>query len=148
MRDRRPLGDPRMDESQMRSRVAEARVARVGTVDEQVCAHLVPIVFVIDGDTLYSATDAGSRPVKRLRNLEQHPRASVLVDVYDEDWSKVWWVRMLGRGRAIEDGPEWDHARRLLWEKYPQFERVLPPDAAGPVMAVDVQQWSGWAYSG
>ena len=132
----------------MRRRVAEARVARVGTLDEQGRAHLVPIVFVIDGDTLYSSTDAGSRPVKRLRNLQRDRRVTVLVDVYDEDWAKVWWVRLRGSGRAIEDGKEPDHARRLLWEKYPQFGSTPPDEGAGPIMAVDVEEWAGWAYSG
>ena len=107
-----------MDEDQLRRRVAEARVARVGTVDEQGRAHLVPIVFVVDGDRLYSATDDGPRPVKRLR----------------------------GRGRAVEDAAERANARRLLWEKYPQFGDAPPAETAGPVM-VDIEQWSGWAYS-
>ncbi|MDQ4026904.1 MAG: TIGR03668 family PPOX class F420-dependent oxidoreductase [Actinomycetota bacterium] len=137
-----------MNESEMRSRVAEARVARVGTIDEHGRAHLVPIVFVLHRDTLYSATDAGSRPAKRLRNLKADPRVSVVVDDYDEDWSKVWWVRLAGRGRVIEGGPEWDRARRLLWEKYPQFEDAPADEATGPLMAVDVEEWSGWAYSG
>jgi PPOX class probable F420-dependent enzyme len=137
-----------MDESEMRRRVGEARVARVGTIDERGGAHLVPIVFVLDRDTLYSITDAGSRPAKRLRNLKADPRVSVVVDDYDEDWSRVWWVRFRGRGRVIEAGPEWDNARRLLWEKYPQFEDAPADEAAGPVMAVDIEEWSGWAYSG
>jgi PPOX class probable F420-dependent enzyme len=137
-----------MDESEMRRRVAEARVARVGTIDARGRAHLVPIVFVLDRDTLYSATDAGSRPAKRLRNLKADSRVSVVVDDYDEDWSRVWWVRLAGRGRVIEGGPEWDRAQRLLWEKYPQFEDAPADEAAGPVMAVDVEEWSGWAYSG
>ena len=131
----------------MRRRVTDARVARVGTLDEHGRAHIVPIVFVIDGDTLYSATDAGPRPVKRLRNLERDHRVTVLVDVYDEDWSKVWWVRIRGRGRAVGDGPERDRARSLLFQKYPQFEDAPPTEAAGPVMAVDVEEWSGWAFS-
>jgi PPOX class probable F420-dependent enzyme len=136
-----------MDEGQLRRRVAEARVARVGTVEAQGRAHLVPIVFVIDRDTVYSATDAGPRPVKRLRNLQRDPRVTVLVDGYDEDWSKVWWARLRGRGHAVGNGSERDHARRLLWEKYPQFGSAPPGEAAGPVMAVDIEEWSGWAYS-
>ena len=92
-----------MDEGQLRERVAEARVARIATVDEQGRAHLVPIVFVLDGDRLYSATDDGPRPAKRLPNLARDPRATVLVDAYDEDWSTVWWVRLRGRGRAVTD---------------------------------------------
>jgi nitroimidazol reductase NimA-like FMN-containing flavoprotein (pyridoxamine 5'-phosphate oxidase superfamily) len=63
-----------MEEGRLRRRVAEARVARLGTVDEQGRAHLVPIVFVIDRDMLYSATDAGPRPVRRLRDLQRDPR--------------------------------------------------------------------------
>jgi PPOX class probable F420-dependent enzyme len=137
-----------MDEREIRRRVAEARVARVGTTDEHGSAHLVPIVFVIEGNTLYSATDQGPRPVKRLRNLERDPRVTVLVDVYDEDWSKVWWIRMRGTGRAIDNGLERDRALALLWEKYPQFSTAPPDEGQGPVMAVDVNEWSGWAYSG
>lgn len=131
----------------MRSRVARARSARVGTLDEQGRPHLVPIVFVLEGDTLYSSTDAGARPAKRLRNLRRDPRVTVLVDDYDEDWSKVWWVRLRGSGRAVEDGPERDRAHQLLWEKYPQFGSAPPEEGAGPVMAIDVEEWSGWAYS-
>lgn len=134
-----------MSQGELRRRVAEARVARVGTVDEEGRAHVVPVVFVIDGETLYSATDAGSRPVKRLRNVQRDPRVTVLIDVYSEDWSKVWWIRMRGKGRAVEHGPERESARRLLLEKYPQFENAKPPEADGPVMAVDIEEWSGSA---
>jgi PPOX class probable F420-dependent enzyme len=137
-----------MDQGEQRRRVAEARVARVGTVDEQGRAHLVPIVFVLDGDRLYSATDDDPRPAKRLRNLARDLRVTVLVDAYDEDWSTVWWVRLRGRGRAVEDPRARAHARRLLEEKYPQFGDAPPAEAAGPVMAVDIEEWAGWAYSG
>jgi PPOX class probable F420-dependent enzyme len=136
-----------MDEHELRRRVGEARVARVGTVDEQGRAHLVPIVFVVDGDRLYSATDDGPRPAKRLRNLARDPRATVLVDAYDEDWAQVWWVRLAGRGRTVTDAGERAHALALLWEKYPQFGDAPPEEAAGPVMAVDIERWSGWAYA-
>lgn len=135
-----------MDESEMRRRVAEARVARVGTVDHNGKAHLVPVVFVVNGDTFYSATDQGP-PAKRLRNLQHDSRVAILVDTYDEDWSSVWWVRMRGTGRVVEGGPEEDVARKLLWEKYPQFTSAPATEARGLVMAVDVSEWSGWAYT-
>jgi hypothetical protein len=64
-----------MDESVIRRKVAEARVARVGTLDERGSVHLVPVVYVVDGDTWYSPSDPGSRPVKRLRNVLADPRA-------------------------------------------------------------------------
>lgn len=82
--------------------------------------------------------------------MEEHardPRATVLVDDYDEEWAKVWWVRIRGRGRAIHDGPEWERAQRLLREKYPQFGDAPDQEGAGPVMAIVVDEWAGWAYS-
>ena len=133
-----------MEEENARRLASEARVARVGTVDERGRVHLVPIVFALDGETLYSSTDAGERLAKRLRNLERDPRVTVLVDVYDEDWSKVWWVRLRGEGRVLSGGPEFERAYMLLREKYPQYEEA-PAD--GPLMAVDVAEWSGWSYS-
>jgi len=136
-----------MDESVMCRKVAEARVARVGTMDERSRIHLVPVVYVVDGDTWYSPSDTGPRPVKRLRNVLADPRASILIDDYDESWSRVWWVRLRGRGRMIESAAEGEHARQLLAAKYSQFADAPATSLAGPVMAVDIQEWAGWAYS-
>jgi hypothetical protein len=72
---------------------------------------------------------------------------TILVDVYDEDWSRVWWVRMRGIRRAVEGGAEHERAYRFLREKYLQFTAVPGDEAAGPTLAVAIQEWSGWAYS-
>lgn len=135
-----------MNQSQIRTRAAEARVARVGTRDQDGTIHLVPVVFAVQDDRLYSLTDAGPRLAKRLRNLRHDRRVAVLIDGYDEDWSKVWWVRLHGNGRVVERGPEWELARTMLYEKYPQYES-MPAEAFGPAMVVDIETWSGWAYS-
>jgi PPOX class probable F420-dependent enzyme len=136
-----------MHADEMRRRATSTRVCRVGTLDERGRVHLVPIVFVIEGDTLYSSTDAGPRPVKRLRNLERDPHATAVFDAYDEDWSTVWWVRVQGKGRTVTDPLERDHARDLLWSKYPQFTTAPPDEGRGPIMALDIEHWAGWAYS-
>src|SRR2546423_1165087 len=112
---------PKLDRNEMRRKITRARVARVATYDDRGHIQLVPVVFVLDGDRLYSPSDAGPRQVKRLRNLEDDSRVAVLVDDYDEDWSRVWWVRLRGVGRAIDAGPEHGRARDLLDQKYPQF---------------------------
>jgi PPOX class probable F420-dependent enzyme len=132
-----------MDEREINRRAAQARVARIGTVDEQGRVHIVPIVFALDGEVVYSASDAGPRPAKRLRNLEHDNRVTLLIDVYDEEWTKVWWVRLRGAGRIVEHQKERQRAVQLLVEKYPQFGDGLD----GPIMAVDIENRSGWAYS-
>ncbi len=95
--------------------------------------HVVPICFAIDGDMLYTAVDEKpkrTRRLARLRNIEANPRVEVLVDHYDEDWTRLWWVRLRGTARIVEDR----RAVELLAAKYPQY-RAEPP--AGPVIAVD-----------
>jgi PPOX class probable F420-dependent enzyme len=136
-----------MDESTMWHNATQARVARVGTVDERGRVHLVPVTFALAGEVWYSPTDAGERQAKRLRNLARDPRVSILVDAHDDDSAKVWWVRLRGNGRVVSGGPERDHAWQLLREKYPQFADTPSEEGAGPVMAVGIEDWAGWAYA-
>ena len=128
-----------------RERLAAARVARLATIGPE-GPHLVPIVFAVEGDTIYHAVDHKPKrttALKRLANLRADPRASVLADAYDEDWTRLWWVRADGTARILEPGHE--PAVELLRERYPQY-RDRPPE--GPVVAIDVARWSHWTASG
>jgi PPOX class probable F420-dependent enzyme len=134
-----------VDDPAARERVAGARVARLATIDPDGRAHLVPIVFVLDGDTLYTAVDAKpkrSRRLRRIENARERPDVTVLVDHYDEDWQWLWWVLLRGRARVLDEGEEAQRGIRLLTEKYEQYRRE-PPGV--PVLAVDVDEWRGWS---
>jgi len=127
-----------------RRRFAAARVARLATADLEGRPHLVPIVFALAGETLYSVVDAKPKrttELRRLRNVRSNPSVSLLVDHYDDaDWSALWWVRADGAARVLDLAE--DEARtavQLLAERHPQQR------AAGPVLAVDVERWSGWS---
>lgn len=120
-------------------------MARLATSDPDGRPHLVPIVFALDGDTLYSAVDRKPKRSARLRRIENaraRPDVTILVDHYDDDWSRLWWIRLRGRARVLDEGAEREHALALLAEKYPQY-RVEPPD--GPVLAVDVTDVRDWS---
>jgi PPOX class probable F420-dependent enzyme len=129
--------------AQARRRLTAARVARLATVDPSGHPHLVPIVFALAHDTIYSVVDAKPKrttELGRLANVRVNPWASVLVDHYEDDWSALWWVRADGAARLLElDEPEARRAVALLGERYPQQRPV------GPVLAVDVERWSGWS---
>jgi PPOX class probable F420-dependent enzyme len=127
---------------QARERFASARVARLATADADGVPHIVPLVFAVDGETIYSAVDPKPKrttDLKRLRNVAANPRVALLADHYDDaDWDVLWWVRAEGNGRVLDASPE---AVALLRERYAQY-RDTPPD--GPVLAIDVRRWSGW----
>ena len=131
----------------MRRRVRTARVARLATIDPDGRPHLVPIVFVLDGQRLYSAVDAKpkrSRRLRRVANARERPDVSVLVDHYEDDWGRLWWVSLRGRARVLDTGEEAERALRLLADKYEQYRRERP---GRPVLAVDILEWRSWDAS-
>jgi PPOX class probable F420-dependent enzyme len=133
-----------LTEAEARSRFAAARVARLATADAQGRPHLIPIVFAVDGDRVYSVVDAKpkrTRALRRLANVSQNPAVALLVDHYDDsDWDALWWVRAEGQARVLDpQDPEAANAIALLKQRYPQQR------ATGQVLAVDVERWSGWA---
>ena len=134
-----------MDEADLRRRVASARVARLATIEDDGRAHLVPICFAIEGERLFSAVDQKpkrSRDLRRLRNLRERPWATVLVDHYEEDWTRLWWARLRGPAEVLDDGGESRRALALLTAKYPQYRREPP---GGPVVAIQLAEWRGWS---
>jgi PPOX class probable F420-dependent enzyme len=130
---------------QARRRFAAARVARLATIRPDGRPHVVPVTFVVTDQVIACAVDAkpkSSRRLQRLANIEAHPAVSLLVDVYDDDWSRLWWVRADGGARIERGGPEAEGALDRLAEKYPQYRAVRP---AGPVVLVAVERWRGWS---
>jgi PPOX class probable F420-dependent enzyme len=131
----------------MRSLVVDAQVARLATVGADGRPHLVPVCFTLVGDVVYTAVDhkpKRSPHLRRIANLQATGYACLLVDAYSEDWSALWWVRMDGRGRVVDEEAEITTAVTSLTAKYPQYA-ARPP--RGPVLAVDVSGWNGWSAS-
>jgi PPOX class probable F420-dependent enzyme len=119
----------------------------LATIDPDGRPHLVPIVFAVDRATLYSAVDRKpkrSTTLRRIENARARPDVTILVDHYDDDWSSLWWIRLRGSARILDEGEERERALTLLREKYPQY-RAEPPE--GPVLAVDVTETREWTSS-
>ena len=135
-----------MDAAVMRSMVEPARVARLATVSVEGGPHLVPVCFVLVGDTVYSAVDHKPKKTTRLRriaNIEATGRACMLVDEYhDADWTRLRWARLDGRARLVDNPDEAVRARSALVGKYPQYARTPP---SGPLIALDITRWTGWS---
>jgi PPOX class probable F420-dependent enzyme len=122
-------------------------VARLASLGQAGWPHIVPFTFVLDGDRICSAVDAKPKTttsLRRLANIRADPLVAVLADHYDEDWARLWWVRADGRAAVLDEPREMARPLALLTERYPQY-RQAPP--AGPVIAIDVERWTGWAAS-
>jgi PPOX class probable F420-dependent enzyme len=134
-----------MEEREARARFGAARVAHLASARPDGAPHVVPVVFALDGETVWLVVDEKPkrhRRLQRLVNVEVEPRVSLLVDSYDEDWGRLWWVRVDGRARIVDGGPELERAVDLLLGRYPQ-EREQPPK--GPALAVKVERWRHWS---
>jgi len=147
-----------MDETEARRRFAAARVGRLATITASGMPHLVPVVFALLGDVLYTAVDSKPKTtmaLRRLANIDANGRASLLVDEYSDDWSNLWWVRVDGSAQVLEvdstvsrrvsqrlDHPDPVHvAVQALTRKYPQYVSQPPP---GPVVEVRLTKWTWW----
>ena len=132
-----------------RERFAAATVARLATVTAAGHPHLVPVVFVLEGDTVWTAVDhkpKGTRALRRLANIAAHPRVSLLVDHYDDDWSQLWWVRADGDADVVPvDGEAGATGLSSLVAKYPQYREHVP---VGPLVRITVDTWRAWSADG
>ena len=127
-------------------RFSSARSAVLATIDAG-APHVVPIVFALDGDLLYSAVDHKPKTttsLRRLENIRTNPHVSVLADHYEEDWDRLWWVRIDGTARIVDQGDAYEHALDRLAAKYPVYREHRPE---GPVIVVVIDRVIGWSAS-
>jgi len=139
-------------EQRLRRFVAEARVGRLATVSADGAPHIVPVCFALDGDDVYVALDEKPKRVaperlRRVRNIVANPRVQLLVDLYDEDWSRLAFVQADGRAELLQpDAARHARAIALLRAKYPQYREMALE--ARPVIAIAVERWRSWSASG
>ncbi len=134
-----------MQTAELRSRFAASAVARLATVRPDGAPHVVPVVFALVDGTVYSAVDAKpkrTRRLQRLANVRADPRCALLVDHYEDDWSRLWWVRADGTAAVVEDPAAAHPGVEALVARHPRY-RAEPP--AGPLLVVTVERWSGWS---
>jgi PPOX class probable F420-dependent enzyme len=127
------------------------RVARLATADAGGTPHVVPICFVLLGDTAYIAIDEKPKTaeflrLRRLRNIAENPRVAIVADVYtDDDWSRLGYVMLRATARVLTSEVE-EHARAVaaLRAKYAPY-RAMALDAR-PVIAADVTSVTAWGH--
>jgi PPOX class probable F420-dependent enzyme len=134
-----------VENAELRRLFASSPVSHLSTVRPDGRPHVVPMVFALVEDTVYSAVDAKpkrSRGLQRLANIRADPRCALLVDHYEDDWRRLWWVRADGYGEVVDEPSGTHRGIQALVRRFSQY-RDDPP--AGPLLVVTVERWSGWA---
>jgi PPOX class probable F420-dependent enzyme len=132
----------------VRTKLDTARVARLATLDVQQSPHLVPICFALNGNVFYSAIDRKPKRVApkrlaRLKNIKKTPQVALLVDHYDENWTRLWYVLVRGEAELVSDPAERKRALQSLRAKYQQYgPEMLPEDA--PLLRITPLRITAW----
>jgi len=109
----------------VRELLDERRIAHLATADRLGRPHVVPLCYARDEERLYFIVDekpkAAGKTLKRLRNIAENPEIALVVDVYDEDWSRLEYALVRGRAETVGDAPEFARALALLRARYPQY---------------------------
>jgi PPOX class probable F420-dependent enzyme len=133
---------------EVRARLELARIARLATLDAEQRPHMIPICFVWDGSVFYSAIDRKPKRVAptrlaRLKNIQETPHVALLVDEYDEDWTRLWYVLVRGKAGLVSATSKRKRALQLLRAKYPQYAAGMLADDA-PILRITPQRITAW----
>ena len=127
--------------------IRAARIGHLATVDRNNQPHVVPICFVFDGTDFFSPIDekpkrTAPRKLKRLKNIRENPRVSLVIDRYDEEWTKLGYVLVFGTARILSRGQKHRDAVRLLRRKYRQYRSMAIQER--PMIVVSPKRLITW----
>ena len=119
-------------------------VAHLGLLDEDGHPRVQPITFARVGDELWSAIDDKPKRTTpaRIKRLQRDPRATITVDRYDDDWSRLAWVQAIGTMRVLDVR---DDILGALKERYPVYEDRSPK---GPLLCLEPRLVIWWRAKG
>ena len=127
--------------------LAGAHIGHLSTADTGGAAHVIPICYAFDGNSIYSVLDqkpkrASLTRLRRVKNILANPQVALVVDHYEEDWSRLGYMLVVGEAELLLEGEEHDGAVRLLRQKYSQY-RAMDLEA-NPVIKITPHRVVCW----
>lgn len=117
----------------------------LGTIGPDKVPNSLPVCFTWAGDVIWTAIDGKpkrSEELQRAKDIRSNPHVTLMVDRWDEDWSRLAWLQARGTAVILPKGPETERAYAALRDKYPQYDETA---LGGPVIRIDVERWLGWS---
>jgi PPOX class probable F420-dependent enzyme len=127
--------------------LGKSRLAHLATSSKHGKPHVVPVCYVYDGVSIYTSIDekpkrTTPKQLRRILNIVENPHVSMIVDQYEEDWSKLRYVLVQGSARIVQVGDEHRRAVSLLREKYPQYCAMKLEDR--PIIKIEPVRVVAW----
>jgi PPOX class probable F420-dependent enzyme len=129
------------------------RVGHLATAGADGAPHVVPVCYALDDEAIYFVADAKpkrrpARALQRLVNLRANPRAALVVDDWDEDWTRLAWVLVPGPAAIVEDHGLHAGALARLRARYPQYRAMsLDDPVAHPIVRIAPVSVTAWRAS-
>ncbi len=139
-----------LSDSQARLLV-ESSVGHLATADADGAPHVIPVCFAFDGQAIYSVLDqkpkrASLSRLKRVRNIQANPKVALVVDHYEEDWQRLWYLLITGDAQLLLEGREQAEAIKLLRQKYRQYRDMdIDQNPVIKITPARVVSWGGEA---
>jgi PPOX class probable F420-dependent enzyme len=128
-----------------RAFVRAARIAHLATADALGQPLVIPICFAFDGKEFFSPIDEKPKRttrLKRVRNIEENPKVSLIIDRYDEDWHRLAYLLIRGTAKILLRGQRHRKGVYLLRRKYPQYRSMAINDR--PMIVIIPKQLTSW----
>ncbi len=129
--------------------LAHAPVGRLATADSNGVPHVIPICYALMHGMIYSVLDqkpkrATLTRLRRVRNILVNPQVSLVIDHYEENWERLWYILISGHAELLEEGEERPSAIQVLREKYAQYRAMnLDPN---PVIKITPSHVVSWGF--
>jgi len=127
-------------------------VARMATSDISGLISVVPICFAFDGEYIFTPIDnkpkkTKATKLKRVLNIIESSKATILVDKYEDDWKKLYYLMIRGEAEIIEHGELYEKSLNLLCLKYKQYVEMKLPELNLPVIIIKPVNKAFWKAS-
>ena len=124
------------------------RLAHLATADAAGVPHVIPICYALLGEHFYFVVDEKPKQtrtgLKRLRNIAANPHVALVIDDYDEDWTRLAYLLVQGAATPVADREEYESALAALRARYPQYRAMPLQFATHPMVRITPQRTHLW----
>jgi PPOX class probable F420-dependent enzyme len=134
-----------------RALLEQSRIAHLATAGRDARPHVVPLCYLLDGDSLYFVVDekpkTPGKALKRMRNIAENPAVALIVDRYDEDWTRLEYLLVQGRAEVVRDLAEFERVVDRLRSRYPQYRAMRLEHGRNPLVRIEPLTAHHWKAS-